>query len=308
LSDQEKQKIINQVKETCLNINFGKDKNFSFIDMEKLSSMQALSMTEQHLISYEMAVRPKNRAVLLSEDKTVSIMINEEDHIRIQVFSDNFDIHNLYNQAKKIDAVLDERLKYAFDPQLGFLTECLTNLGTGMRASVLLHLPAIDRNGLIPNISNTLSKIGLTIRGSFGEGSKVKGSFYQISNQITLGITENTALNNLKSIVTQIINQERVFRKTLIKNDINFEDSIMRAYGILKYTKVISYEEFIDLASLVRIGIAEKLITEINLKTIDYLINNLGVGTISYQNHLEQEPVKRDKLRASIINKSLQHK
>lgn len=305
LSKEEKQKVILQVKDVFENINLGKDKNLKFIDMNKISNISALSLAERHLISYDMATRPQDRAVFLSEDETISVMINEEDHIRLQVFSDNFDIYDIYNQAQKIDTLLDERLKYSFDRELGYLTECITNIGTGMRVSVLLHLLALDRCGAINRISNTLSKMGFIIRGSFGEGSEVKGSFYQISNQVTLGLNEITVIENLKSIVSQIMAQERTTRASLIKNDINFQDTVMRAFGIIKYAKVINYEEFIELASLVRVGICEKLITEIDLNTINYLINNLGPASISSTRQTELLSSERDIIRAAMINKNI---
>lgn len=305
LTTNEKQQIILQTKHVFENINLGQDKNLKFIDMEKISNIEALSLAERHLISYDLATNPKNRAVLLSNDETISIMVNEEDHLRLQFFSSDLDIYNIYNQAQKIDALMDERLNYAFDDDLGYLTECLTNIGTGMRVSVLLNLLALDRCGAISQISNTLSKIGFTIRGNFGEGSQAKGAFYQISNQVTLGLTEVSVFENLKSIVNQIISQERIARKSLIKNDINFQDSIMRAFGIIKYSKIINYEEFIELASLVRVGISEQLITQTNLNTIDYLINTLGPANISYNQQSQLSASQRDVIRASIINKNL---
>lgn len=303
LDNDEKNQIISQVKNIFQNIKLGANKNLRFIEMNKISNIEALSMAERHLISYDMATSPQGRAVFLSEDESISIMINEEDHIRLQVFSGGFDIYDIYSQAQKIDSLLDECLKYSFDSELGYLTECLTNIGTGMRVSVLLHLLALDRCGAINNITNTLSKMGFTVRGNFGEGSQSKGSFYQISNQITLGLNEKTVIENLKSIVSQIVAQERSTRKSLIQSDINFQDTVMRAYGIIKYAKIINYEEFIELASLIRAGIAEKLITEIDLKTINYLINNLGPATISCNHKSELSSSQRDAIRASEINK-----
>lgn len=316
LGSNEKKQIISRVKDVFDNINLGqKEKAIKFIDMEKISNIEALSMAEKHIISYDMATNPKNRAVFVSEDQTISIMVNEEDHIRLQFFSGGFELYDIYEQAQKIDALLDERLKYAFDSDLGYLTECLTNIGTGMRVSVLVHLLALDRCGALGKIANTLSKLGFVVRGSFGEGSKVKGAFYQISNQVTLGLNEISVIENLKSVVHQIIAQERAARKSLFQNDVNFQDSVMRAFGIIKYAKIINYEEFLELASLVRVGICEKFISEseVDLKTINYLINNLGPANVSLnsnQNSKKQNfdgsetgllAHKRDVLRASII-------
>ncbi len=302
LNSSEKNQIIAQVKNIFENVNLGEDKNLKFVDMGQISNMEALSLAERHLISYDMATNPKDRAVFLSQDETISIMLNEEDHIRLQFFSGGFDIYDIYEQAQKIDALLDERLRYSFDSELGYLTECLTNIGTGMRVSVLVHLLALDRCGAINKIANTLSKMGFIIRGSFGEGSQVKGSFYQISNQVTLGLNEVSVIENLKSIVNQIIAQERAARKSLLQNDVNFQDSVMRAFGTIKYARVINYDEFIELASLVRVGVAEKLISETDLRTINYLINNLGPANILCGQNAEISASKRDVIRASIIS------
>ena len=304
LNLNERNRIINKIRDVLMNVNFGEGKKLDFINMSDIPAIQALSMAERHLISYDMANNPKGRAVFCSQDRSISIMINEEDHLRLQFFNSGLNIHDIYGQAQEIDKFLDERLTYAFDEDLGYLTECITNIGTGMRVSVSLHLLALDRCGVINKISTTLSKMGFTIRGSFGEGSKVKGSFYQISNQITLGLNEDTVIENLKAVIEQIISQERSMRKSLI-NDINFQDTLMRSYGIIKYAKIINYEEFIELASLIRLGIAEKIIKEVDLKTLNYLINDLGPSTIAYKHGSEISPVKRDIIRAATINQKL---
>ena len=186
MSLSQKNSLIEQVWNAVSQAHFGESMKFQKIEMDTLTQEQALSLSERHLISPEFVGQKQGSALLLSGDESVSIMCNEEDHLRIQVLKNGLDFDHAYELASQIDDLIDESLNYAFDEHLGFLTQCPTNLGTGLRASVMLHLPMIERSGLLSRLSNSLSKMGLTIRGTYGEGSKAKGSLYQISNQITL--------------------------------------------------------------------------------------------------------------------------
>ena len=182
---------VNSIVKSTLFENDGKD--FSYIEMKDLTRLQAVSLAERHLISPEFASKKEGSALILSADESVSIMLCEEDHIRLQVMKAGLALEEAYDIADKLDSIIDGKVKYAFDERIGYLTQCPTNLGTAMRASVMLHLPALTRCGQISRLANTVSKLGLTIRGAYGEGSQPKGDIYQISNQITLGITEETA-------------------------------------------------------------------------------------------------------------------
>ena len=204
--EQEKQ-LKAEVKNALEKINLG-DNSLQFMEVGQLSQNEGLSMVENHIVSPDF-LENKNALLALSKDDSVSIMVNEEDHLRVQVLASGLDLERALDIANKMDDVLDESLDYAFDDQLGFLTACPSNLGTGLRASVMLHIPALEKAGALNKMSGTISKLGLTLRGTYGEGSKALGSIYQLSNQITLGISEEQAVKNLHEITLQIIEKER---------------------------------------------------------------------------------------------------
>ena len=194
-------------------------------------------------------------------------------------------------------------MNYAFDERIGFLTQCPTNLGTGMRASVMLHLPALTKQGLISRLSSTVSKLGLVIRGAYGEGSQPGGDIYQISNQITLGISEKEAIFNLDSIVKQIIAQERNARKELLSNE-DYLDSVYRAYGILKYARKLTSNEFMKLISLVRVAAAEKII-DVDIEKINAMIPDMQPATVNVRNSSQFDAEERDRQRAKEVREIL---
>ena len=203
-----------------------------------------------------------------------------------------------------MDTLLDEVLDFAFDEKLGYLTQCPTNLGTGMRASVMLHLPALQKSRAISRISGNLQKLGLTIRGTYGEGTEPKGAMYQLSNQITLGISEKSAIENLKNITNQLVAQELQAQERMIKN-VETQDVIFRSLGVLKYAKTISCDEAIKLLSEVRFGIESKVIKDIDIGTIDSLIEEIQPATIMENKNEKISPRDRDILRAGIISERL---
>ena len=271
--------------------------------MKDLSRLQAVSLAERHLISPEFASKQDGSALVLSSDESVSIMLCEEDHIRLQVMKAGLALEEAYDIADKLDSMLDKKLKYAFDERIGYLTQCPTNLGTAMRASVMLHLPALTRCGQMTRLANTVSKLGLTIRGANGEGSQPKGDIYQISNQITLGITEETAIANLKSIVLQLIAQERAAAAEIVKNPAE-EDKIFRALGVLRNARLLSTDEFMELISVVRLGAARGLI-DVGIEKINELIVNMQPATISASNSEANNPAARDAYRAKAVREAL---
>ncbi len=298
--DNEKKKELNyKIRDAVLSNN----ENMSFIEMEDVPSLQTVSLAERHLISPEFAGPSEARALILSDDEDISIMLEEEDHLRIQAMQAGLDLETAYEKAEKAEKSVGEVLNYAFDERIGFLTQCPTNLGTGMRASVMLHLPALTEQGLISRLASTVSKLGLVIRGAYGEGSKPGGDIYQISNQITLGISEKEAIFNLSTIVRQIITQERAARKELIKND-DYLDSIWRAYGILKYSRKLTSSEFMKLISLVRLAAAEKII-DTDIEKINAMIPDMQPATVNVRNSSVLDAEERDKLRAKEVREIL---
>lgn len=281
----------------------GCDEDLSYIEMERLTRAQAISLAERHLVSPEFASSVNGRALLLSEDESVSIMLCEEDHIRLQVMEAGLALDSAYKRANSLDNVLASKLGLAFDERIGFLTQCPTNLGTAMRASVMLHLPGLSKSGQITRIASTVSKLGLTIRGAYGEGSVPNGDMYQLSNQVTLGISEETALNNLKSIAQQLVAQELAVREQMLKN-IAWEDKIYRALGTLKSARLLSADEFMQLASLVRLGAAQGIL-DVSVEKLSELMVDMQPATINAREGKNLEPAQRDELRASVVREAL---
>lgn len=298
--DEDKKKELNsRIKDAILSDN----ENMSFIEMESVPAFQTVSLAERHLISPEFAGPSKAKALILSDEEDISIMLQEEDHLRIQAMEAGLELDKAYEKAEKIERDIGRTLNYAFDERIGFLTQCPTNLGTGMRASVMLHLPALTKQGLISRLASTVSKLGLVIRGAYGEGSQPGGDIYQISNQITLGISEKEAIFNLNSIVKQIISQERNARKELLSNE-DYLDSIFRAYGILKYSRKLTSNEFMKLISLVRLASAEKII-DIDIEKINAMIPDMQPATVNVRNSAMLDAEERDKSRAKEVREIL---
>ncbi len=277
--------------------------SFNYAEMKTLSQAEVVSLAERHLVSPEFASSRDGRALLLTEDEAVSIMLNEEDHIRMQVMYPGFALDEAYTTASKINNNLSKQLDFAFDDRLGYLTQDPTALGTGMKASVVLHLPALVSTSAIAKIITTVSKLGLSLRGSYGEGAAAKGDMFRLSNTITLGISEKAAIENLKSIALQIAAQERSAREEIFKAPVT-EDRIFRAYGVLKYARLIDTNEFMELISLVRLG-AVKGLVKLDCSKIEALMIHMQPATISLSVDRPLDRVERDKLRAAIVRQNL---
>lgn len=289
-----------RVKNAILNSNSPFAKNLKFINMADIPEIQRYAMVERHIISPEFAANKGNSAIVLSDDETVSIMIGEEDHLRIQVITSGFDIKKAYDLADSIDTFLCDSLNFAFDDSFGYLTECPTNLGTGLRASVMLHLPALEMNGEISGLIDSISKIGFTVRGMYGEGSKSLASLYQVSNQITLGISEKNALENLKVIASQLIEKEENARKNL--NRIEIEDICWRALGTLQNARILTSEEMINLISRVRLGKSMGIINK-ECEAIKILIE--AQPFMLMQANGTMDALDRDIIRANTVRENL---
>ena len=212
-------------------------------------------------------------------------------------------LEQAYDTADKLDTLLDENLEFAFDDKLGYLTQCPTNLGTGMRASVMLHLPALEKSRTIGRIAGNLSKLGLTIRGAYGEGSEPSGSLYQLSNQVTLGISEKAAIDNLKTVTLQLAAQERTARAEMVKS-IETEDEIFRAYGILKSARILPVKEFMTLVSKVRLGAVAGFIN-VKPETVDELMISMQPATINAAAGKNLDSRERDIERAKQVRQRL---
>ena len=294
---------VEQAKEIVMKIGEAlkdSDLHFTRIDMSAASNAERVALLERHLISPDFVRAKEGRAVFLSEDSSVSIMVNEEDHIRLQVIRDGFAPDEAYAVADQLDDILSRRLTYAFHQRFGYLTQCPTNLGTGMRASVMLHLPALDMTGAVHRIGANLSKLGLTIRGLYGESTRPVGAFFQLSNQVTLGISEKAAIDNLRNITTQLITQEMKARENILGN-IEVEDKIARALGTLKSALIMDHSEAMNLLSLVRLGVSSKRLTTLSTDSIDKLIVEIQPASVMTKFGEDLTPQQRDIKRAEMI-------
>ncbi len=299
MSKEQKCKLCDEVSSVAKSIL-----DFDRIDMHNLTKTQAVSLVEQHLISPEFIDDPVGKTLLLSKDREVSIMINEEDHLRIQVIKGDLSLDEAYNLADEIDTKLSQKLHFAFSDKLGFLTQCPTNLGTGMRASVMLHLPALQKSRAVSKIASNLSKLGLTIRGLYGESTEPQGAMYQLSNQVSLGINEQSAIDNLKNISSQLVTQELKARDRILA-DIEVVDQICRSLGILKTARVIDHSEAMALLSNIRLGVSNKLFDSLSLENIDKLICDIQPASISQRFGENISVRERDIKRADYIREKL---
>ena len=246
---------------------------YEFIDFSSLSPAEASALMERRVVSLDFVKSADEKQLVADPENGVYVMVNEEDHLRIQSIKPGFAIYEAYEAAGKFDDLADGRLDLAYDEDFGYLTQCPTNLGTGMRVSVMLHLPALTFNRKIQKITADLPKIGATMRGFYGEGTEVGGDLYQISNNITLGISEEQTLEKIKSVAEKTIELERAARNEIQKGSGDqIKDKIKRAAGTMKNAHMISSSEFLSLYSMVRLGITYGIIQDIEIKTLDALL------------------------------------
>ena len=293
---EDMKKVLNTIKEIVPSIGYG----LKFIELKDLDDITKLSLIEKHLISPEFAVNEYG-AIVINDEENICIMINEEDHLRIQVFASGQELENLLNLAVEIDEKIDGLVEYASNKRYGYLTSCPTNVGTGLRASVMVHLPALTMTGNISKVLHVVNNFGMNIRGIYGEGTQSQGNIYQISNNQSLGLTEREIIKNLKTITEKVIDQERLARKYLGKEQIELEDRVYRAYGILSNALKISSEECRKLLSDIKLGTDLGIIKELN----DTKVSNLNLYTKpgNLQKYLgkELEAYERDIERAKVI-------
>lgn len=306
MTTQQGKLVSEQANEAILSSNSVLSKEFEYIPIDKTEPVDIQALVEMHLASPQMLQKGENRGVLLSKDGRVSIMINEEDHIRIQCIFGGYALNEAWDLANKIDNVIEERIDYAYHEDYGYLTSCPTNTGTGLRASVMLHLPALSISGNISSLVAAVNKLGMAVRGLYGEGSEALGDYYQVSNQVTLGVSEQEAIQKLKDVVDQIIQREREVRTVLAEgNDIALKDKLLRAYGILKNAYVLSSGEFMKLLSNVRLGVNLGFIDNTDIKKLSPLIVQTQPANIIKQQGKSLSVQERDIIRAQIVRNSL---
>ncbi len=280
---------------------------FTKVDFKELSHVETGALVEKHYISPNFAKKKNPHALLINDNDDVSVMVCEEDHIRLQCIMPGLALDEAYKSACIYDDMLDDNINIAFDESWGYLTHCPTNLGLGMRASVMMFLPALTMTRSMENMSVQLSKLGLIIRGMYGEGSEPDGCLYQISNRITMGITEEDTLKKLNEIVKQICEKERKAREMLKSDRYSvIADRVGRSYGILKYARIVSSKEFMKLYSDVRLGIALGLIDGLTYEKLgEIMIGVLPANLISNNGGKTISDFERDVLRASVIREAI---
>jgi protein arginine kinase len=248
------------------------DPALDYVNVPALSTLDRQFLVERQLISRELAGSDGPRGVALVPQETVSLMVNEEDHLRLQVMRSGFTLDETWHEIDRVDDLLEQRVDYAFSEEFGYLTACPTNVGTGMRASVMLHLPALEHTRQIEKVFRALQKINLAVRGLYGEGSRASGHFYQISNQVTLGKSEQQILSEIQSVIPQIVSYERQARLSWLRdNRQSLQDKVARAYGTLCSATMMTSEETMELLSALRLGVNLGLVDDLTIPTVNEL-------------------------------------
>ncbi len=274
--------------------------------MEELSDHEKQLLVERHLISRELSASKAGSGVVISRDCTCSIMVNEEDHLRMQVIKPGFQLKRVWKTMNAVDSALEESLDYAFDTELGYLTACPTNLGTGLRASAMMHLPALVITGQMDKIVRALNQLGLVVRGLHGEGTDASGSIFQISNQTTLGESEAAIIDRLHNVLTTVFRQEMNAREKLLEAEpVKLFDKIGRAYGLLQNARLVTSAEALNLLSLLRLGVDLGGFPEALRVVTNRLIILSQPAHIQHSTDAEADPAQRDILRAELLRKAL---
>ena len=297
MTDEQREEVIKRCREALPKMKFA--------DFAEMPDADKKALVECHLVSPDMAESKKKCGLLINDDCTVSVMLCEEDHIRIQAMSPGFDLDRCLEMANETDDEIEQTVDYGFDETFGYLTCCPTNVGTGLRASVMVHLPGLTAGGKMENLIRSLSKLGIVVRGIYGEGSRAAGNIYQISNQVTLGVSEEETIEKLKQVTMEVIEKERKISQSLYEaNKFRFEDKVMRSYGILTNAKILTSNETMNLFSDVRWGVNMGIIKNVNLEKLSgALYETLPASLVKKYNLTE--PTERDLKRAEIFRSSL---
>ncbi len=281
----------------------------TFFMLADLDNLDKQFLVERHLMSHEHAARSNGKALCLTKNEVISIMVNEEDHFRVQVMKSGFDLDDVWHIINKLDDDLSKKSPFAFSKELGYLTACPTNTGTGMRSSIMLHLPVLVMTRQINRVLDAIAKLSFTTRGLYGEGTQASGNFFQISNQVSLGHKEEEIIDNLKGVIRQVIDQEKTARQNLVsKHRSMLEDKIWRSYGTLKNAHIITSQETVELLSMLRLGQDLEIVKDLERA----LINELFI--LTQPAHLQKiekkklSPHERDVKRADLIREKLTNK
>lgn len=282
------------------------DEDLTWFEIDDMADIDRRCLVERHLISRELAAGEGRRGVAIDATQRVAIMANEEDHLRLQVIRSGLRLDEAWREADAIDNRLEQRVAFTFSPKLGYLTACPTNVGTGMRASVMLHLPALVLTRQIEKVFRAVARMRLVVRGLYGEGTQATGDFYQISNQSSLGRSETEILADLGGVIPQIVDYEKQARHVLVtESPTALDDKLFRAWGLLANARTISSEETLMLLSAVRLGVHLGRISDVDLATVNELVLLTGPGHIQKTRGAELTDAERDVARADYIRKRL---
>lgn len=277
-----------------------------YVDVGQLEEVDRMFLMERQLISRELSEGSGARAVAIDRGEQFSVMVNEEDHLRIQVMHSGLDLTTAWEQISQLDDLVEEQVTYAYNEKIGYLTACPTNVGTGIRVSVMLHLPALVITRQIDKVFRSLQKINLAVRGLYGEGSQAMGDFYQISNQITLGQSEQELIKKVADVVPVLIDYERQAREFLLReSQETLHDRVSRAYGILRNAQTISSEETLHLLSSVRMGVNLGLIGDVPIPTVNKLFVHTQPAHLQKLAGMELDPSDRNIERAAYLRRHL---
>ncbi|UCG53311.1 MAG: protein arginine kinase [Candidatus Latescibacterota bacterium] len=281
-------------------------KDSRYLDMGGVSTLERQFLAERHLVSREFLFNSSNRGLVVNMSEDLCLMINEEDHLRIQAYSSGLELAKAFETASRLDAELAPQLKFAYSERFGYLTACPTNLGTGLRASVLIHLPGLVHGKEIHKLLDSLRQLHHSIRGLYGEGTDVMGNFFQLSNSATLGTPENVIIANLREMVVKVIGFERRAREMLFhKARSLLEDKVWRAYGLLRHSRSVSSKEALSLISAVRLGVGVGLIRDLSTRTLNELLVYIQPAHLQMLEGEPMEPGERDVARADLIRKTI---
>lgn len=303
-SDRQAKEIIRSVSAAVNKVD-----EFRLYYMDGISEDEAINLVENRLISPALLSTPSRSAALINEKGDISIMINEEDHLREQCISSGLSLRSAYERMSEKDGLIARSIPFAYDEQLGYLTACPTNLGTGLRASVMLFLPALDLGGVMPDVIKSVTRLGLTVRGAYGEGTKAKGYIYQISNEVTLGVTEEAVLSQVENLVNKIVEMEAAERRQLqgCEASVVVKDRCLRAYGLLTNCALLSHEELDDLCADLKLGVCLGYLKCDDIEAIDALTlkmkpSNVNVLTGRVLDERELDIYRAQQVAAKIKN------
>ncbi|SHG92398.1 protein arginine kinase [Thermosyntropha lipolytica DSM 11003] len=307
LDEKRGNQVVEEIRKAWKKSGYHELLAMDLVTFNELPLLDRKILMEKHLISPEHSEASASfKGIMVNKDGSLAFMINEEDHLRLQCFLPGLQLMECYNRLQGVDDELEKYLDYAFDEKRGYLTSCPTNVGTGMRASVMLHLPALAISGQLNRIFQNVNQLGMTVRGLYGENTDAVGNFYQLSNQITLGQTEEDIINNLTGITEQIVEQERLTRERLLKEmPYQIEDRIGRAYGILTNARVMTSNEAMLHLSDVRLGVDLGIIKGLKPFALNELIVALRPAHLQKKAGKEMEPFERDVKRAEVIKEKL---